>query len=187
MCGPFPNSQVVKGAESRFVGHHTDLLAGYGGEANVAAKYGQKYTIDFPADGPWLEGKDVLTWRDIHGGDKIDLKGLVLPSRGITARPPSLVCAYLACTLTSPTAQTVEVAIGSDDGNKVWLNGELVGENEVMRGSQPDQDIHPATLKKGENRLLVKIFQHVGGWNFYLRFLDDGKKPVTDLTVRLDE
>ena len=104
-----------------------------------------------------------------------------------TARPPSLVCAYLACTVTSPKSRSVKVAVGSDDGNKVWLNGRLVGENEVMRGAEPDQDIYPAELKQGENRLMVKVFQHVGGWDLCLRFLDAEKKPITDLTTRLDK
>ena len=130
------------------------------GEANVLPKYGREYTIDSPTDGAWLEGTDVVTWRDIHGGTKIDLKDVVLPSRGITARPPALVCAYVACTVRSPALRSVRLAIGSDDGNKVWLNGTLIGDHEVLRGTEPDQDIHPAQLKEGANQLLVKVKTH---------------------------
>jgi len=185
ICGPFPNLLVEKDSGSEFLGHRNDLLKEYGGEANFAPKYGLKLRIVFPVGGPWLEGEETLTWRDVHGGGMIQLADLTLPSRGITVRPPNLVCAYAACTIESPRAHKVKVAIGSDDGNKVFLNGKLVGENEVMRGAEADQDIYPAELKQGENVLLVKIFQHVGDWVFCVRFLDEQDQPLRDLNIKL--
>jgi hypothetical protein len=38
------------------------------------------------------------------------------------------------------------LGIGSDDGVKVWLNGELVHENWIDRGVEPDDDVVPVTF-----------------------------------------
>ena len=187
ICGPFPNLLVEEGESSAFLGHRQDLLKDHGGEATARPAYGQTVTAQFPEGGAWLEGQEVLTWRDVHGGQMFSFQNLALPSRGITAQPPTLVCAYAACIIESPVARKVKVAVGSDDGNKVFLNGKLVGENEVMRAAEADQDIYPAELKQGENILLVKIFQHIGGWEFCLRFLDEQNKPVRDLKIKLPE
>jgi len=82
----------------------------------------------------------------------------------------------------SPTACDAMLSLGSDDGIKVWLNGKLVHRNLVCRGSAPGQDTAPVKLAKGRNRVLVKVEQQLGGFNFYLAVLDHGHKPLSDLT-----
>lgn len=47
--------------------------------------------------------------------------------------------------------------IGSVDGVKVWLNGQVVHTREGVRGYVKDQDQVPVHLKAGVNRLLVKV------------------------------
>ena len=63
------------------------------------------------------------------------------------------------------------MAVGSDDGVAVWLNGEEVHRNAVMRGIRPDSDLAAVKMKAGENRLLVKVEQGGGEWKFCLRLL----------------
>ena len=66
----------------------------------------------------------------------------------------------------------VVLGIGSDDGVKVWLNGELVHENWVCRGVGVDDDRVPVTFKKGTNQLVLKIQNQGGPWGFCCRLLD---------------
>lgn len=75
--------------------------------------------------------------------------------------------AYGVITLHATTAQyKVPMRIGSDDGIKVWLNGELVHSNNVMRTSDGLQDEFLVNLKAGGNLLVVKIFQCTDNWSF---------------------
>ena len=79
------------------------------------------------------------------------------------------VCAYALAKIRLDEAADGVVRCGSDDGIKVWVNGEAVHENNVDRGSDIDQDSAPAVFKAGENILLVEATQNAGGWNFRLR------------------
>jgi hypothetical protein len=65
------------------------------------------------------------------------------------------------------------LGIGSDDGVKVWLNGELVHENWTMRGVGIDNDRVGVTFKKGMNQLVLKIQNTGGPWGFCCRLLDE--------------
>ncbi|HUT28713.1 MAG TPA: hypothetical protein VMX13_02890 [Sedimentisphaerales bacterium] len=67
----------------------------------------------------------------------------------------------------------VVLGIGSDDGVKVWLNGELVHENWVCRGVCVDNDRVSVTFKKGTNQLVLKVQNHGGPWGFCCRLLDE--------------
>ena len=64
---------------------------------------------------------------------------------------------YGSVTLESPREQDTTMLAGSDDEVKVWLNGELVHYNPVLRGAGDFQDAFPVTLKKGVNVLLVAV------------------------------
>ena len=72
----------------------------------------------------------------------------------------------------SQEQRVAQMLLGSDDGVRVWLNGELVHTNPAYRGAYPDQDQVSVMLKKGWNTLLIKILQGSGGWGYYARFVD---------------
>jgi hypothetical protein len=65
------------------------------------------------------------------------------------------------------------LGIGSDDGVKVWLNGELVHENWLHRGVVSDNDRVPVNFKKGKNQLVLKIQNALGPWGFCCRLLEE--------------
>lgn len=75
-------------------------------------------------------------------------------------------CAYARVTLQSKEAQDVILAIGSDDGVKVWLNGEVIHAKNVTRGLNCGEDQVKASLKEGSNTLLLKVTQGAAGWEF---------------------
>jgi len=74
--------------------------------------------------------------------------------------------AYGYTTIDSVHAREAIFSCGSDDGVKIWLNGQVVHENEVGRGYTAAQDRFTGRLKAGKNHLLVKIDNYVGGWGF---------------------
>lgn len=59
---------------------------------------------------------------------------------------------------------------GSDDGIKVWINGKEVLNHIIDRAANPDQELIPVLLSKGENRCVVKLDQAGGDWGFYFCF-----------------
>ena len=86
---------------------------------------------------------------------------------------------YGSVTLNSPREQDTTMLVGSDDEVKVWLNGELVHYNPVLRGAGDFQDAFPVTLKKGPNVLLVAVDNRGhGAFSGFFGFAQD-----TDYTV----
>jgi hypothetical protein len=73
-------------------------------------------------------------------------------------------------TITAPKAVSCKMLLGSDDGVKAWLNGDLVDSQHVARGLTVDQDAVDVKLKAGENKLLVKVLQIGGDWALCVRF-----------------
>lgn len=70
---------------------------------------------------------------------------------------------YLKTTVFSPKEQTVLLEIGSDDGVKLWINGDLVHANNAVRGFTAGEDKAKGMLKEGWNEFLMKITQHTLG------------------------
>jgi len=80
---------------------------------------------------------------------------------------------YLWTQIDMPEETTGTLGIGSDDGVKVWLNGELVHENWLYREVKPDDDHVPVTFRKGKNQLVLKVQNALGAWGFCCRLLDE--------------
>ncbi len=84
--------------------------------------------------------------------------------------------AYALTYVWSPDERPTKVFVGSDDGVRIWLNDELIHHHLVKRGPIPDNDKAEGVLKKGWNKLLVKVEEGEGWWGFYLRIPDPGKE-----------
>lgn len=89
--------------------------------------------------------------------------------------PYEMVVVYALTFVHSPVDQTLPLLLGTDDGVKVFLNGEPLHRVLAIRVVRPDQDRVPLALKKGWNTLLLKIENNYGGYNFYARVLDPGR------------
>lgn len=70
----------------------------------------------------------------------------------------------------SSTRQTVALKLGSDDGIKVWCNGNLLLSNHLHRPLNPGDDVIRVPVQSGLNRLLVKVDQGVEGWGFVAKW-----------------
>ncbi len=93
--------------------------------------------------------------------------------------------AYAMIFLHSPDARTAQIALGSDDGVRVWLNGTRVHDNQVGRAYSPRQDRFPVELRAGRNVLCIRIDQQGGDWAFGAHLETTDGAPMRDVEVRL--
>lgn len=138
------------------------------------------YITDWEVSGPYFEeGKnfsalfDTAFAPEIDGGK--DAKWQKMPVGEDAAQPYYLDLlkalnggeqrvAYLRTKLQWPKDEQVKWWIGSDDGYKLWINGELVHSNNIARAFTIDQDSAAAKLKIGENIIMMKVTQNNLPW-----------------------
>jgi CubicO group peptidase (beta-lactamase class C family) len=87
-----------------------------------------------------------------------------------------------ACTqIFSEKEQEAYFMLGSDDGVKVWVNGELSYYNQTARGLTPREDRFVANLNKGNNSLLVKVADYVRQWALIVEVFDSSAYSLIQL------
>ncbi|MGE5295391.1 MAG: HEAT repeat domain-containing protein [Solirubrobacterales bacterium] len=124
---------------------------------------------------PEQEGQEAQ-WRAMPVGTTPDQPWLVGPDK-VQALAGDNRVAYFRTKIVSPKEQKARLEIGSDDGVKVWLNGQIVHQNNAVRPVQLGQDKVDVTLKEGANVLLVKLIQDAGQWAMAVRVrAPDGSK-----------
>ncbi len=160
LCGPFPNP-LAEGVTQYFhdettLGYAIDYLEPLGGEANVQPQEEASFVA--------RDGKKFVWTKLASETDEINLKKIYDVNEGVLA--------YAACELVSDSDRDVLLGIGSNDGIKIWLNGECVWDHQVARGAHADDDWVRIRVKKGKNLLLLKVVQGLGAWGFYCRTLD---------------
>jgi HEAT repeat protein len=126
------------------------------------------------AFGPEKPGQEV-DWKAMPPSDHANL-GLFFPGAENCA-------AYLRTRILAPHDSAAVLLIGSDDGVKAWLNGQVVHSNNVDRGEAVDQDSAPIRLQQGANDLMLKITQGGGGWSASVRIIGTDGKPIPGLMV----
>lgn len=94
------------------------------------------------------------------------------------AYPMEWTIVYAYTNIHSPREQAAILSLGSDDGARVWVNGELVIDHFVARGFAPDQDMAKVKLRKGWNQILVKVEQRLGAWLLGMVVRDQDGKPL---------
>jgi putative membrane-bound dehydrogenase-like protein len=144
VLGPFPNEKP----EHRGHDFGPEKSAG---AIDLAAKYDGK--------GGRKIGWETTTAKPGPTGSPIvDLVQLAAESKTGSDQ----VIYYFAATLSSPADQPATLAIGSDDGIQVWLNGQKVHDAKVTRALQPGEDTVKVQLKSGKTLLLLKLDQGGG-------------------------
>jgi HEAT repeat protein len=150
------------------------------------------YVMDWEVSGPYMqEGKnysdlfDIPFAPEVSGGKGAKWRKM---SEGMDSDRPWYLdllkalnggeqrVAYLRTKLQWSGHRQVKLWIGSDDGNKVWVNDKLVNSNNVARSFAPDQDSASVTLKKGENTIMMKITQNNMPWGASLR-IEEPRPP----------
>jgi putative heme-binding domain-containing protein len=103
-----------------------------------------------------------VSWRTIKAGagNYFDLQAF----HG-AASPHSV--SYLYRQIESPIDQDATILLGTDDGGKLWVNDQLVFKTSATRSAAPEQDVVRVKLKKGANKVLLKIDNGDGPHGFY--------------------
>ena len=94
--------------------------------------------------------------------------------------------AYLRTNIWSDKTQDVKLLVGSNDGIKVWLNGRMVHQNNVLRTIVRDEDSVKVAIGQGWNILMLKITQSSGNWSACARFTDLNGNRLEGLKVSAD-
>jgi hypothetical protein len=138
----------------------------YPPEQRPGAKIDRAATFD--AGGMKLKWVEHLT-ADEYG--HVDLNKVLGKHMGVVG--------YAYAEFVADAAQNVELRLGCEDANKVWLNGELLTSAEVYHSNVAlDQYVGRGKLKPGVNVILLKICQNeqkddwAQDWKFQLRVCD---------------
>lgn len=116
------------------------------------------------------KGNAAVAWHKITA----DLSGYVRLTELV--KPNEQAVIYALGWLSSPEDTSAVMLVGSDDGVRVWINDGLVHSNPAYRGAYPDQDRLKVSLRKGWNKVMLKVLQGAGGWGYYVRFADPDRK-----------
>jgi hypothetical protein len=91
--------------------------------------------------------------------------------------------AYLYCTIEVESDQARPLACGSDDGLRLWIDGDLKLERSVPRPLNPNVENLPVELTAGLHHLLVKVANGGGGWGFALAERQAATKVDVDQAI----
>jgi hypothetical protein len=92
----------------------------------------------------------------------------------LAVKPSDRAVAYAAATVTARRATKTLLTLGSNDGAKVWVNGQQVYAKHAGRSARPNEDTIPIALREGPNQVLLKVENLGGVWGFYAAVVDLG-------------
>ncbi len=152
------------------------------GEGRHDVVYPPEAAIDFSGVYPGKAGAPA-TWRtlDLSADTSAPIDLDVYDGDGLNTE----AIAYLYTTVRSARDVAYPVECGSDDGLKLWVNGRLLIDADVARGLNVQDHAIDLPLVAGENRILAKVTQGQGQWQFQLRPREDARLMAM-LEYRLD-
>ena len=174
VCGPFPFERELP----QFFADH---LTEHGGEAKIQPKEGMAHNV---------KGLGKVTWQRHRAPEGI-LDFVTLMAKQVGEERPKFWqlrygLAYAYTEIQSDRPQRALLLLGSEDWLAVWLNGELVHESFVYRHLVPNKDAVLVNLRKGKNRLLVKVARIAGGWGVSAKIVVPIKRKLFVKTERYD-
>jgi HEAT repeat protein len=147
------------------------------------------YLTTWDYSGPFMKEGNPLFWTVFapEEGDATGVQWKAFPA-GTNPEKPWLLdfkkviggderVVYLRNRVWSDSTRKALLEVGSDDGIKIWLNGEVVHGIDAERLVNPGDDKIEVTLKQGWNALLVKVNQHSGEWGACVRLSAPGQAP----------
>jgi pentatricopeptide repeat protein len=95
---------------------------------------------------------------------------------------PNWAAAYGLIYARLPYSRKVLMQVGADESYKIWVNDrEVWRKNRPALSAIPDNYAIPVTLRKGLNRILIKVVNRISEWGYYFRITDEEKKGIPDL------
>lgn len=171
LCGSFPvkaatpeaslerkrNSRGVTALDDKIyrAAFDFDYLVEAGGERAICPHEGMNVT---------LQG-ETYTWKYYDDTGKVyDLRRLFNPSEDVVV--------YAYAEIDVQEAKKVKLALGSDDGFKLFLNGDMVFTVFTGRPLEFDENIIELNLNQGVNRLLLKVQNMTLDYAFACRWIE---------------
>lgn len=104
----------------------------------------------------------MIQWRTVrpNAASYVDLQAHYSPEH-------ANIVSYLYREIDSPADQEATILLGVDDACKLWLNDELVHTDRRHNAAQPEADAVKVKLKKGKNKILLKINNGDGPHGLY--------------------
>lgn len=170
VIGPFPNP----GERPENKGFNIDYLENYGGEAGHIPAKGMEIAAPDGKKLKWERYKSSAVRIDIPSIRVLDID-----------YDPDDILIYAACWVECDQDVEAELRIGSDDGYKLWLDHQLLGEQRVYRSAEQDQETYPVKLAKGRHLLLLKVDQDWGAYEFMLRVVTANGEEIPTMKVWL--
>lgn len=109
---------------------------------------------------PYKVGGNTLHWQRV----KADEHGVVDLSQNLGKQ--DWVLGYAYAEFDAVHGYDAVLRCRSDDGIRIWLNGQEVHKHECRRALRTGVDVVPIFVQEGKNRLLVKIDNYLGDWGF---------------------
>ncbi|MDP4282189.1 MAG: DUF2961 domain-containing protein [Bacteroidota bacterium] len=122
-------------------------------------------SLDLQGGFTGAKGK-LITWKYVQTPENgyVDLTKLFTPNKNV-------VC-YAVTYIYSDKEMLTPLYVGSDDGIKVFFNNKEIIRYLGIRIAEPDQEMRIVKVKRGWNKLMLKIENNCGGYAFYARILD---------------
>jgi tetratricopeptide (TPR) repeat protein len=140
------------------------------GRSGFDATFPPEQAIDL--SGRYAGKAREVAWRTLPPTAVVD--GFV--HLGAALRPARDVVAYALATVDAPRDGRATIRLGSSGAAKVWVNGALAIAEPEYHSARIDQRAAEVTLRRGPNRILVKLCHEAGRMGFTLR-LSDGPAP----------
>lgn len=144
--------------------------------------FNRKYAGDAGVEIAWRDVTNETGAGGASGFDAIDFLPLVSGSH-------EHVVAYLHRTLTAKTFSKLKLQVGSDDGLRLWLDGQLLIDVASVRTLDVNDHTLELKLAPGVHHLLAKVAQDAGGWSFEMRpklALTRAAETALDWQLQLD-
>ncbi len=88
---------------------------------------------------------------------------------------------YVGRAVWSPSEREIELSLGSDDGIRVFVNGEGVFTKKIDRGPTMDSERVKVRLRAGENSIVLKIINTGGPSAYYFRAIEGASVMAPEL------
>lgn len=121
-----------------------------------------------------------------HETGVVDLNETIGKAKGATV--------YAYTVFDADKSRNAEFRIGTPNATKIWLNGELVMDNEIYHNSNSiDKFVGKVNLKEGENQILIKVCQNeqteqwAQDWEFQFRICDETGKAIEPASSQTEQ
>ncbi|MGO8968594.1 MAG: DUF3857 domain-containing protein [Myxococcaceae bacterium] len=122
------------------------------GKSGCDTDFGPEASLDMKASYP--AKSQPAQWRPMTVGaldGAVDLAAVLRPNRSVVA--------YALALLDEPVARRVTLGLGTSGAFRLWVNGEKVAADDAYHPARVDQTRLSVQLRRGVNRLLLKICQ----------------------------